>query len=134
MNNSPAETVESLVSAINARDLKAAMTLYQEDAQFYVQPDIVVQGKESIESALSEMIAIFPTLKTKMHCVVKSGNTALYMSDWEMSVAGENDRELLESGSSVDVLVRSDNGRWYIAIDNPWGSRIIGKSVGKSIG
>jgi hypothetical protein len=32
---------------------------------------------------------------------------------------------VVQGGESADVLRRGDDGRWRIALDNPWGARIL---------
>jgi hypothetical protein len=31
-------------------------------------------------------------------------------------------------GESSDILRRQSDGRWLIAIDNPWGAQVLGQS------
>lgn len=123
-NLSPSKVVESLIEAINSRDLKAAINLYQEDAIFYAQPDQVLYGKESIGMVLGEMLSVSPKIITRKSCVIEKNNIAIYMSEWEMSFIDPDGNMQKEEGSSADVLVCNQMGEWSIAIDNPWGLKI----------
>jgi ketosteroid isomerase-like protein len=103
---SPAETVSNLMAAINKGDLDAAVRLYEPDAVIVAQPGNIARGMDAVRAALAGFIALKPALKSEAHQVVEAGIIAL-------------------SGASSDVLRRQPDGRWLVAIDNPWGTAIV---------
>ena len=51
---------------------------------------------------------------------------ALYHSKWSMRGTGPDGAQVEVSGQSSDVLRRQADGTWKIAIDNPWGTTVLG--------
>jgi uncharacterized protein (TIGR02246 family) len=114
------ETVDALVGAINRGDVEAAVAHYEADAVFVVQPGVVVTGSAAIRGALSELLSTGAKIVTHGRLALCTGDLALYHSRWQLlGQAGDTVAE------SADVLRRGRDGRWRIAIDNPWGSAVL---------
>lgn len=122
---SPQDTVTQLVLAINRGDLRAATALYEPGACLVVQPGQIAAGRTSLREALAGFIALKPTLTSEKHAIVQARDVALYCSRWALRGTGPDGKEVLMTGSSADVLRRQADGRWLIAIDNPWGAGIL---------
>lgn len=122
---SPAETVSDLMMAINRGDLEAAMRLYEPDAVIVAQPGSIARGKDAVRAAIAGFIALKPALKGHAHEVVEAGNTALYCARWSLVGTAPDGKRVEMSGMSSDVLRRQPDGRWLVAVDNPWGTSIV---------
>ena len=114
------ETVDALVAAINRGDVEAAVVHYEADAVFVVQPGVVVTGSAAIRSALGELLSTGAKIVTQGRLALCTGDLALYHSRRQLrGQAGDTGAE------SADVLRRGTDGRWRIAIDDPWGSAVL---------
>ncbi len=122
---SPAETVNNLMAAINKGDLNAASSLYEPDAVIVAQPGNIARGKDAVRAALAGFIALKPALKGEAFQVVEAGNIALYCSRWSLVGTAPDGKRVEMAGVSSDVLRRQPDGRWLVAIDNPWGTGIV---------
>jgi uncharacterized protein (TIGR02246 family) len=122
---SPAETVSDLMAAINKGDLEAAMRLYEPDAVIVAQPGNIARGMDAVRAALAGFVALKPALKSEAHQVVEAGNIALLCSKWSLVGTAPDGKRVEMSGASSDVLRRQPDGRWLVAIDNPWGTAIV---------
>ena len=122
---SPAETVSNLMAAINKGDMDAAMGLYELDAVIVAQPGNIARGRDTVRTALAGFIALKPALKSEAHQVVEAGNLALFCSKWSLVGTAPDGKRVEMSGMSADVLRRQPDGRWLVAIDNPWGTGIL---------
>lgn len=120
-----AATVAALVNALNRGDLDAAVELYRADAVFVAQPGTTLVGREAIRAALAAMLASKPKLTTHCHQVLVCGDQALYHGEWSMTGTAEDGSAFSQSGYSCDLIGRAADGRWRIAIDNPWGAAIL---------
>lgn len=118
-------TVSAFIEAIHRGDLDGAVGHYAPDAQFVVQPGTTLTGQAAIREALAQMLAIRPRLTTHSYRVLATGGNALYQSQWSLTGTAPDGSAVTQSGRSADVLVRTDDGRWLIQIDNPWGSAIL---------
>ena len=121
----PMQTVNELAEAINKGDLERAIARYEPDGMLVVQPGTVARGGEELRSALQGFIATRPTLVSHAQSVLEYGDLALYTGRWDLRGTGPDGKEVAFGGVSSDVLRRQKDGRWLIAIDNPWGAQIL---------
>ena len=123
--SNPVDAVQELMEAINKGDTDAALSCYEPDAVFIAQPGKVAQGKDAIRAALDGFVALKPSLKGYTHQVVEAGDIALYCSRWTLVGTAPDGNRVEMSGISSDVLRRQADGRWLVAVDNPWGTSIV---------
>lgn len=125
MSANPIDTVKSLLEAINKGETDAALNLYEPDAVFVVQPGKIERGKDAIRVALEGFISLRPSLKGEATKVVEAGDIALYCSRWTLVGTSPDGKRVEMNGISSDVLRRQTDGRWLVAVDNPWGTSIV---------
>jgi uncharacterized protein (TIGR02246 family) len=121
----PADIVARLVEAINRGDVDAAIALYESDAVMVVKPGEVARGTERVRQALAGFIALKPTLRMEGREVVEAGDVALYLGRWSLRGTDPAGKPVEMGGESSDILRRQDDGRWLIAVDNPWGTQLV---------
>jgi ketosteroid isomerase-like protein len=122
----PLETIERLVMAINQRDLENAVSLYEPTGVLVVEPGKIARGTSELKEALQGFLSLRPTLTTIKHELIQVGDFALYFSDWKLLGTGPDNTPVEMEGRSSDLLRRKSDGTWLIAIDNPWGSAVLG--------
>jgi uncharacterized protein (TIGR02246 family) len=121
----PARTVARLAEAINRGELDTALALYEKGAVMVVQPGQLARGTAEIRNALAGFIALKPTLRMEAEQVVEAGDVALYLGRWSLRGADPSGQPVAMRGESSDILRRQKDGRWLIALDNPWGAQIL---------
>ena len=121
----PATTVDQLTQAINRGDLEAALALYEPNAVFMVQPGQPARGRAQLREALANVIALKPTLHSEAQEVIEAGDVALYVSRWTLRGTDPSGQAVAMGGESSDILRRHRDGRWLIALDNPWGAQVL---------
>jgi len=122
---SPKDAVGQLVKALNSGNLDAAVSLYEATAVLVAQPGKIARGTTALRDALSAFIALKPTLVARREQIIEAGDIALYASDWILKGTDPTGKPLEMRGQSSDVLRRRSDGRWLIAVDNPWGAAIL---------
>lgn len=122
----PLDTVNNLTAAINRGDLDAALTLYEPDAVLVAQPGQIARGRAAIRAALAGFVSLKPTLRGQAQQIVEAGDIVLYCSRWTLIGSSPDGKKVEMGGFSSDVLRRQSDGKWLIAIDNPWGTSIVG--------
>jgi ketosteroid isomerase-like protein len=122
----PLETVRQLVDAINGGHVQNALSLYESQGVMVSEPGRLAVGTDALRNALAGFIALKPTLRIQSHQLIETGDIALYCSSWHLSGTGPDGSAVEMDGKSSDVLRRQGDGRWLIAIDNPWGTGILG--------
>jgi uncharacterized protein (TIGR02246 family) len=121
----PAATVTRLTDAVNRCDLDAAAALYAPDAVLVGQPGSTARGYQQIREALRGFIRLRPTLTTTASRVLETGDLALYLGRWRLIGSGPGGVPVTMGGESADVLRRESDGRWLIALDDPWGTALL---------
>jgi uncharacterized protein (TIGR02246 family) len=121
----PLDTVNQLVQAVNRADLVAAVELYEPQALLVVKPGQVVRGQDQIREALGGFVALKARLTSEVQHVLESGDLALYLGRWRLQGIDPGGQPVTLGGDSADILRRQSDGRWLIALDNPWGPQLL---------
>ncbi|HJU73765.1 MAG TPA: DUF4440 domain-containing protein [Gemmatimonadaceae bacterium] len=121
----PIDAVGQLVQAINRGDLAAAVALYEPNAALVVRPGTLARGTAEIRDALAGFIAMQAVLRSEAETVVEADDVALYIGRWNLRGTDASGQSVVLGGVSTDLLRRQGDGRWLIALDNPWGSEIL---------
>jgi uncharacterized protein (TIGR02246 family) len=120
--DSPERVIELFSQRMNCGDLEGALALYEPDATFAPEPGTLVSGLEQIREALTQFLALEPTIGGEIEKVLAAGDTALVVNRWSLEGTGPDGRPLTMNGRSADVVRRQPDGRWLILIDDPWGA------------
>ena len=121
----PIDTVTRLVQAINRGDVAGAVALYEPNAVLVVQPGQVARGTAQIRDGLGGFVAMKAVLRSDAQKVVEADDVALYVGRWSLRGMDPSGKDVELRGESTDFLRRQDDGRWLIAVDNPWGTQIL---------
>ena len=119
------DTVDRLVRAINAGDLKTALGLYEPDAVLVVRPGRLARGWAQLHEALAGFVALRATLMSESQGVIEAGDLALYLGRWTLRGTDPAGKSVTLGGESADILRRHGDGRWLIVVDNPWGAQLL---------
>jgi uncharacterized protein (TIGR02246 family) len=122
----PLDTVNRLVRAINAGDLKTAVELYEPEAVLVVRPGQVARGWAQLHEALAGFVALRATLASEAQAVLETDDLALYLGRWTLRGTDPAGKAVTLAGESADILRRHGDGRWLIVVDNPWGAQVLG--------
>lgn len=122
----PATAVSELTRAINQGDVEAALALYEPNAILMAQPNQAARGTTQLREALTRFVALKPRLRAEAEYVIEAGDIALYVSRWTLEGTDPSGTGVSMGGESTDVLRRQADGRWLIALDNPWGVQVLG--------
>ncbi len=123
--SSPLDVITRLITAMNARDLETAMTLFEPGASFVMKPGVVVSGTAGIRQALEGFMALKPTLTIEAQQIVQAGDIVQYCARWSLTGVDSTGAAVQLSGRSSSILRRQYNGKWLFLVDNPWGTDIV---------
>jgi uncharacterized protein (TIGR02246 family) len=121
----PIDTVNQLVDAINRGDLERALAAYEPEAVLLVQPGQLARGSIQLREALAGFIALKPTLTSEAQEIIEAGDVALYVGRWNLRGTDPAGKPVAMAGESADILRRQADGRWLVALDNPWGAQVL---------
>ena len=117
----PTQVIQHFAELMSAGDTKSALALYESDATFVVEPGTTVTGRDAIGATLETFAALRPTLEGDIEQVVETDDLALVANRWVLNGTGPDGTPVQLAGRSADVLRRGADGKWRIAIDDPWG-------------
>lgn len=122
----PEATIQKFFDAFNRADLDRLMALYEPNAVMVAQPGAVVEGHAAVRAALTQMLAMKPTLTLVKQSYVVSGDLASAIVRAQLAGTGPDGAPVHMDLTSSDVLRRQPGGAWLLVIDNPWGAAIVG--------
>ena len=123
--STPIDTVNQLSDAINRGDLEAALALYEPNGVLVAEPGQLARGSTELRAALGRFIGLKPELRSETQSVIEVDDMALYTGRWTLRGTDPSGQTTTMGGVSSDVLRRQRDGRWLIAVDNPWGAKIL---------
>jgi uncharacterized protein (TIGR02246 family) len=118
----PEQVIELFATALNNRDVDAAIALYEPEATFAPRPGEEVSGLQEIRGALEQFAALEPRLRGEITKVLTAAGVALVQNRWQLEGRQPDGSPIEMRGHSADVLRRASDGGWRIVIDDPWGA------------
>ena len=93
-------------------------TLYAENAMFILSSRrSPIIGRENIKNELKSYFESRGTIYSISRSIYENGDIALIKSVWKY----ESEKGQLEEGRTIEVLKKTNEGRWVFVIDNPYG-------------
>jgi len=124
-SSSTRTAITALVDARNVGDIEAALACYEDEPTVVAQPGTVLTGREGARAALAGFVSLVPDFTVSARSFLETADVALHYSHWILK-AGPDGTAFEVSGKSTDVFRRQPDGGWLLAIDNPYGTDVIG--------
>ena len=126
----PVQTlIEAADRAITAEDFDAVTEFYADDATLVVKPGLNVSGKPTIRRAFEAIAAYFNhSLKVSQGemIVLEGADTALVLMESTLEAVDKDGVAIATVRRATYVFRKSADGRWLCAIDNSYGTELIG--------
>jgi uncharacterized protein (TIGR02246 family) len=117
----PEALYPALCAAFNAGDLEAVLALYDPKAVYVIKPGRVTESPAALRAAMQHNLATRGRLGARPETVLRSEDAALVLGTFTLSGQRGDGSAFERTSRFVDVLRRQPDGRWLIAIDNPFG-------------
>ncbi len=128
----PVQTlIEAADRAVTAEDFDAVMEFYADDATLVVRSDLNVSGKPAIRRAFEAIAAHFNhSLKVGQGeiVVLEGADTALALMESTLDWIDKDGVAVSAVRRATFVFRNSGDGRWLCAIDNSYGTELIGRA------
>jgi uncharacterized protein (TIGR02246 family) len=121
--------IEAADRAIAAEDFDAVAEFYADDATLVVRPGLNVAGKPAIRRAFAAIAAHFNhslTVGQGDMVVLEGADTALVLMESTLDWIDKDGAASSVVRRATFVFRKSADGRWLCAIDNSYGTELIG--------
>ena len=117
----PEDIYPALSEAYNAGDFEALVSLYDPKAVFVIKPGRVTDGPAELHSAMQRLVALRGRMTVNPRTFVRSDDLVLVLGTFTLSGRRADGRAFERTSRFADVLRRQSDGRWLLAVDNPYG-------------
>ena len=117
----PEDLYLALSEAYNAGDLEAVLSLYDPKAAYVIKPSRVTESPAELRAAMQHVIALRGRLTVDPHSFTRFDDLVLVLGTFTLSGRRGDGTPFERVSRFADVLRRQPDGRWLIAIDNPYG-------------
>ncbi len=118
---SPRELSAAFARALAAKDIDAALALWNPEAKIVTTDGSEVQGTDAIAAALRALIDNGATVEIELDRTIEAGDVAVGLGTLTLSGTGHDGEPFRQSSSSTVIYARGGDGNWRIALDAPWG-------------
>jgi len=118
----PEDLYPALTEAYNAGNLEAMLALYDPKAVFVIKPGRVTEGPAELRAALQHGLGFRARLTITPHRFIRSNDVILVLGTWTLSGARPDGTPLERASRFTYVLRLQPDGRWLLAVDNPFGT------------
>jgi ketosteroid isomerase-like protein len=100
------------------QDLEGLGRLYDENAMFIPgSRRSPIIGRDNIKNELKPYFESVGTICNISRSIYENGDIALIKSVWKY----KSEKGQVEEGTAIEVLKKTNEGRWVFIIDNPYG-------------
>jgi ketosteroid isomerase-like protein len=117
----PEDIYPALSEAYNAGDLEALVSLYDPKAVFVIKPGRVTETPAELHDAMQHLLTTRGHLTINPRNFIRSDDLTLVVGTFKLSGRRGDGTPFERTSRFVDVLRRKPDGRWLVAVDNPYG-------------
>ena len=117
----PEDIYPALSEAYNAGDFEALVSLYDPKAVFVIKPGRVTDGPAELHSAMQRLVALRGRMTVNPRTFIRSDDLVLVLGTFTLSGRRADGTAFERTSRFADVLRRQSDGRWLLAVDNPYG-------------
>lgn len=111
---SPEEWWPCFQRAMRSGDVEAVLRLYEPDASFVSPGGQVLSGHASLREEFRPLVEAKPDFVVTIRKIIRSGDLAMIHSEPRITP------QQARSGYALEVLRRQTDGRWLLAIGDPF--------------
>ena len=118
----PEDLYPALAGAYNAGSLEGMLALYDPKAVFVIKPGRTTEGPAELRAALQHALGFRARLTITPQRFIRSNDVILVHGTWTLVGARPDGTPIERVSRFADVLRQKPDGRWLLAIDNPFGN------------
>lgn len=112
--------VQQMTEAFHQKDINHIMASYEHGSAIMFKSGTAISAPEAIKKMFAGAFQINPKFTyPKGHEVYIANDLAMHIAPWVMTGKTPDGTDITETGLSVAVLRKQENGHWLIVLDNP---------------
>lgn len=119
--------VSKMTTAFENKDIDGVMACYEPQAVVVFEPEQPVSNPNLLREMFTGMSMVNPVFSYSGHEVFVAGDIATHIAPWDMTGTAPDGTEIKQSGLSVAILRKQEDGGWLMVIDNPHGQFLMNK-------
>jgi uncharacterized protein (TIGR02246 family) len=119
------KVILDMTASFHKKDLNSILKSYEPNAVIVFEPEKPVSGKDAISQGFMGFFAVNPKFEYSGHEVFINGDLAMHFAPWTMTGKAPDGTGINQSGLSVVVLRKQQDGKWLMVFDNPFGQRLL---------
>lgn len=120
--SAPEQVPAAFDAALNAGDLDVLLGLFSSKATMRMTGGETIQEDPAgLRSGLARLLQLRPRIHNEIRRVITSGDIALVLLDWSLSVTLPDGHEQEQRGTATQVMEKGRDGGWRLLISNPLG-------------
>ncbi|WP_142784127.1 YybH family protein [Changchengzhania lutea] len=117
--------IEKMTGAFQNKDIDGVMACYEKNAVVVFEPESPISDTTVLREMFQGMSMINPVFTYSGHEVFITGNIATHIAPWKMTGKAPDGTVIKQSGLSVAVLRKQEDGKWLMILDNPHGQFLM---------
>lgn len=119
--------ITKMTEAFQNKDIDGVMACYEPKAVIVFEPESPISDTTILREMFTGMSMANPIFTYGGHEVFITGNIATHIAPWKMTAKAPDGTEIKQSGLSIAVLRKQEDGKWLMVLDNPHGSFLMNK-------
>jgi uncharacterized protein (TIGR02246 family) len=123
--NEVMQVILDMTESFHKKDINGVLASYEPNAVIVFEPEKPASGTDAIKQGFMGFFAVNPKFEYSGHEVFINGNLAMHFAPWTMTGKAPDGTIIQQSGLSVVVLRKQQNGKWLMVFDNPFGQHLM---------
>jgi len=121
------DAITKMTEAFQNKDIDEVMACYEPKAVIVFEPESPISDTKVLREMFTGMSMVNPLFTYSGHEVFITGNIATHIAPWKMTAKAPDGTVIKQSGLSIAVLRKQEDGKWLMILDNPHGSFLMNK-------
>ena len=118
-------SILNMTSSFHEKDINGVMSSYERNAVVVFEPEKPVSDPVALREGFYGFFRLNPKFEYSGHEVFMNGDLAIHFAPWTMTGKTPDGTDVKQSGLSVAVLRKQQDGKWLMVFDNPFGQHLL---------
>lgn len=125
-NNQVLQAIQTMTQAFQQKNINGVLNSYEKGAAVMFEPGQAISDPVIIKQMFEGAFQINPKFNyPNGHEVYIANDIALHIAPWVMTGQAPDGSIIEQTGLSVAVLRRQEDGQWRMMLDNPHGQNLM---------